>query len=392
MMVLYGYYLLFWKNSGAFNTRRAILLAIPLVSIIIPSLSFSPQINTVAIPAFNLDEVVFSGKIADTPTQSWSPLLLLSIIYSLGLLIFSVFWLRSLKGVVGILFVKKNELKKKDGYWIIYTNGKIPTCSFFNLLFWNNESQLGQRESNMVMEHELAHIRHFHSLDVILLSVFKVVFWFHPIIHRIMKEISLVHEYIADEEASRDHSKSEYIQLLANQTLYHMKHQWIQSFNKGPLLKRLEALEKPALIRTKGRMLMLIPVLTVLILTFSCDSNQSSETADESSAKVEEALSQVEEMPQFEGGMDAMVSFLTKNLKYPESARKNGSEGKVFVQFVVEKDGSITNTEVVKGFDEDCDAEALRVVEAMPRWKPGKMDGAVVRTRMTLPIAFALGE
>lgn len=98
----------------------------------------------------------------------------------------------------------------------------------------------------------------------------------------------------------------------------------------------------------------------------------------------------VQQQPEFTGGYDAMVGFLRSNLHYPESARQAGIEGRVYVSFIVEKDGAITDTKVVRGLDEACDTEAVRAVQAFPNWVPGKQDGQPVRVRFVLPIMFKL--
>ena len=98
----------------------------------------------------------------------------------------------------------------------------------------------------------------------------------------------------------------------------------------------------------------------------------------------------VDEMPEFPGGIDALASFISKNVKYPKSAIDNNIEGKTFVEFVVEKDGSVSNVRTKKGFDKDCDAEAERVVKAMPKWIPGAVKGENVRVSFVLPVAFKL--
>ena len=100
----------------------------------------------------------------------------------------------------------------------------------------------------------------------------------------------------------------------------------------------------------------------------------------------------VEKMPEFEGGMDGMMSFLQKNIKYPAEAKEKGDEGRVIVQFVVEKDGSIVEPKVVKSVSPELDAEALRVVQMMPKWKPGQQRGKNVRVQFTLPVSFRLPE
>ena len=100
----------------------------------------------------------------------------------------------------------------------------------------------------------------------------------------------------------------------------------------------------------------------------------------------------VEKMPEFEGGMDGMMSFFQKHIKYPAEAKEKGKKGRVLVQFVVEKDGSIVEPKVVKSVSPELDAEALRVVQMMPKWKPGQQRGKNVRVQFTLPVSFRLPE
>ena len=98
----------------------------------------------------------------------------------------------------------------------------------------------------------------------------------------------------------------------------------------------------------------------------------------------------VEQMPEYPGGMQAMIEFLQTNMKYPEDAEKQKVEGRVMVQFVVETDGSISDVHVAKQVFPSLDAEAIRVVQAMPRWTPGKDKGKVVRVKYNLPIVFRM--
>lgn len=98
----------------------------------------------------------------------------------------------------------------------------------------------------------------------------------------------------------------------------------------------------------------------------------------------------VEEMPTFPGGN--VQKWISKNVKYPQLALENGIQGKVFIQFVIEKDGSITGVKVIRGVDASLDKEAIRVVQAMPKWKPGSQRGKSVRVSYTLPINFQLSN
>ena len=101
----------------------------------------------------------------------------------------------------------------------------------------------------------------------------------------------------------------------------------------------------------------------------------------------------VEHMPEFTGGgMPALMEYLSKNIKYPEAAMKKGIQGRGIVQFVVEKDGSITNVKILRSVDPELDKEAVRVVSAMPKWKPGTQRGEAVRVRFTVPVMFRLTE
>jgi protein TonB len=98
----------------------------------------------------------------------------------------------------------------------------------------------------------------------------------------------------------------------------------------------------------------------------------------------------VEQQPEFEGGYEAMTKFISKNMRYPASARRMGVDGTVYVSFVVGKDGSINDVKVLRGISADCDKEAVRVVSIMPPWKPGKQNGKAVLVRFNLPIKFKL--
>ena len=103
-----------------------------------------------------------------------------------------------------------------------------------------------------------------------------------------------------------------------------------------------------------------------------------------------EVFTIVEEMPSYPGGDGKMYEYLGKNIKYPQIARESGIQGRVFVNFVVEPDGSVSNVKVLRGIGGGCDEEAMRVVKTMPKWKPGKQRGKAVRVSYTLPVVFKL--
>lgn len=106
--------------------------------------------------------------------------------------------------------------------------------------------------------------------------------------------------------------------------------------------------------------------------------------------ETEEIFEVVEEAPEFPGGMEKLYKYLGENIRYPEIAQENGIQGRVYVQFVVERDGSPTQLVIVRGVDASLDKEAMRVIKGMPKWKPGKQRGKPVRTKFTLPVHFRL--
>jgi periplasmic protein TonB len=111
---------------------------------------------------------------------------------------------------------------------------------------------------------------------------------------------------------------------------------------------------------------------------------------EEKEAEVEEVFVIVEDMPEFPGGELALRKWIASNIKYPVIAAENGIQGKVYVQFVVDRDGKVTNARIARGIDASLDQEALRVVNNLPRWKPGMQRGKPVRVSYTVPINFQL--
>ena len=106
--------------------------------------------------------------------------------------------------------------------------------------------------------------------------------------------------------------------------------------------------------------------------------------------EVVELINYVEKQPEFPGGTDSMFAFIQRNIRYPEEAKRSGIEGRVFVTFVIEKDGQVSNAKILRDIGGGCGEEALRVVNSMPKWKPGTQRGNPVRVQFNLPIMFQL--
>jgi TonB family protein len=131
---------------------------------------------------------------------------------------------------------------------------------------------------------------------------------------------------------------------------------------------------------------------TIQVVATDIQKTEKQEVKEEASAKPndERAFDNVEEMPQFPGGMQALMEFLSKNIRYPKEAFEANKQGRVIANFVIEKDGSISEAKVVKSVDPALDEEAVRVINAMPNWMPGRQSGKAVRVKYTVPINFRL--
>ncbi len=114
------------------------------------------------------------------------------------------------------------------------------------------------------------------------------------------------------------------------------------------------------------------------------------EVVEEVQEEEEEIWVSVEEDPEFPGGLEALAKFLAENIQYPQLAKENNITGKVYLTFVVEKNGTVGNVKILRDIGGGCGAEAVRVVKSMPKWKPGKQQGQAVRTQFNLPIGFYL--
>ena len=132
--------------------------------------------------------------------------------------------------------------------------------------------------------------------------------------------------------------------------------------------------------------------IKTMMIALACAFAMVSAQAQESANNDTTIYTIVDEMPQFQGGDSALVEYITHNVHYPQAEKAQGIQGKVFIGFVVEKDGSISNVEVKRGIGEECDAEAVRVVKDMPAWIPGKRNGEPVRVSSMLPINYKIVE
>ena len=277
--------------------------------------------------------------------------------------------------------------------------------SFFGWVFINR-SLLDDKCLHEILSHEEAHVRQMHSVDVILSEICCIVFWFNPFVWLLKREVRINLEYLADEAViANGYDSRDYQYHLLMFTIQRSVATLTNNFNVLPLKERIIMMNKK---RTKKagmlKYLLLLPVSILLFMmssvTVSAQVKKSIVHEDGSvtvkyegkDVLVKESGSDVyqvtEEMPEFPGGMKALMDYFSANVKYPEAAKKAGISGRVTTQFVVGEDGVIRDVKVLRGVSPELDAEAIRVMSSMPKWNPGKQDGKAVAVRYTVPVTF----
>lgn len=415
--IFYLAYLLCLQKLNNFAMNRAFLLLSVLFSIFIPfiELNFSwgkgNAIGNVFLGTITIVEEPV-GRAMSSENSLWG---IIQAVYFAGLAFFLSRFLWRI-GQLGLLVIK-NGITYHDGVKVVLSERDIAPFSFFNLVFIATNDK-DKDHINEVIQHEKAHINQYHSFDILLFECVGILQWFNPFVWMYKKSIQHIHEYQADQQVLRNGSdRFHYQQILFAQTTGIPYNSIVNSFNQSLLKKRLIMMKKEKPTKWASlRMLITIPVIALLLMAFTSKAKEipfsfineiKPEMVKDTIKKAaeNEVFYEVEEMPVFsQGGEEGLKKFIAVNVKYPENSRKEGIQGKVYVQFVVDEHGKVVNakevrTKAVKP-DKDnkmvtCAApelteEALRVVSSLPDFTPGKQKGKAVKVAFTIPINFLL--
>ena len=280
--------------------------------------------------------------------------------------------------------------------------------SFFGSIFMN-PAAVKEDEISEILTHEMAHVKQHHSVDVLLAEMVSICCWMNPFAWLLKREVRLNLEFLADRKVMEAGFATKSYQYHLLGLAYNHKYGLSNNFNFSHLKQRIIMMNKKK-SNAAGHIkyaLFVLPAFALLVagnISCSQDASQTEDAKEEVVAPVspeakeapadstakEEVFMVAEQMPEYPGGMKEMLKFLQENVKYPENAMKNNVQGRVIVQFVVEKDGTPTEFKVARSVDPDLDAEALRVLQTMPKWKPGMQRGEVVRVKFTVPVSFKL--
>lgn len=393
LIIFYLLYIALLKKDTFFAFRRYFLLAAIVFSFVYPFVAVSawgnlisfekPQKHTVQVlveePSFAViaDDLQVAEPVDKISINWWQVLL-----YTLPAG-FIFFFARFIWQLASILHIKhKSSRKNIDGIKIFDLHDEITPFSFFRWIFIHIDSH-SDTEIKQILLHEQTHARQWHSVDVVLMELLCVFFWWNPITWLMKQEIAINLEYLADNDVLRKGINSRDYQYHLLRLTYHQNTtQIVNNFNVSQLKQRITMMNK-----TKSPAQKLVKYLIALPLALLLVAGNSVYAQDK---KGEEIFIEVEKNPEFPGGNPAFMKFLAERIKYPVIALENNEQGRVVANFVVEKDGSISNIKVIKGVTAGLDAEALRLLNSMPNWKPGEQHNQPVRVRFTLPIVFRL--
>lgn len=448
IVLFYLFYKLFFSRDTFLKTRRFYWLFSIVVSFTYPYFSVRKWLAQQQPMQDILQTYYQLQEITITPAPETTVLTIQNIMLALYVSIALILLVRLTLQLLSVMRIFSSSKAAEITGVNVYTVDKpIAPFSFFGRICLNPALH-SPSETEQILAHELTHVQQYHSIDVIISEVFCIVFWFNPAVWLAKREIRQNLEFLADEQVIQTGIDSKSYQYNLLQLSYQTPELNITNkFNVLPLKKRIKMMNQQKTNKAGMlKYLLVLPLASALVVSSNAEAiinsleipvkeaivelkpesmpaqNQPAQSVTKSTpktqtAKIDEVVvgyaSQatvpddkpkvntaemnentvfmvVEKMPQFTGGDPALIKYLNENVRYPVKAQENNIQGRIICQFVVDTDGSITNVEVVRSVDASLDAEAVRVITAMPKWTPGEQRGEKVRVRYTMPINFKL--
>ena len=398
LVVLFGFYQLISTGDTFFKWRRVALLTIYVLSLLLPAIDLSVLVNETSplgniLPrmAYNLPEVTVQPTYNTFDWQQLAVWLYTGV--ALALLL-RVFW----QVVVVCRLAQRSERATLHGTAVCLLTGDYSPFSFFRWIFVNPDDKTPS-QVQQILTHEQTHVAQWHSADALLSQLFVATFWFNPVAWLMRLQVRNNLEYLADRSVINGGTDKKAYQYHLLAVAYRTNVATItNNFNVLPLKKRIKMMNKQTsnpLARFKY--LLFVPLAVALLAMNSTAMRANVQKKVVKTTKVTKKTSATdkvyevcEQMPIFPGGDATMMKYLSENVKYPALAIKAQEQGRVVVSFTVEKDGAISDVKVARSVTPSLDAEAVRVVKAMPKWTPGKQDGQPVRVRYNVPVSFKL--
>ena len=383
--LFFSFYSVFLKKETFFQLNRLYLVSCVIISFLIPfiqaswvsELSITQQVEyTIHAKAIT----IYANPVAE---KYFTASNFLIFIYTGGSILLTV-----------RLMMRLLALKR-----ILALPNLAAPFSFFRKIHIGN----GLSAGSAINDHETIHSHQWHSADVILMELITIINWFNPVIYFYARALKSVHEFIADEGALKSGSgKADYALLLLSQTFETPINNLVNPFFNQTLLKqRIMMIQKNRSRKTALLKYSLsAPLMILMLILTSATVNKVAGNAGESSKAANKTVvfqqkdtrvfTVVEKEPEYPGGVSKFYSFLQQNIKYPAAMREKKVQGKVFIGFIVEKDGSLSNLKVLREPGYGSGKEALRVMSLSPKWEPGIQNKKKVRVQYTIPISFTL--
>ncbi len=427
--IFYGLYLFLLKRQKSFKWNRSYLLFTALITCMLPfidAFSFGKSEKSLSPNgplSVTLDTItIYATSVKSTEIQFGK---IVFAIYVIGLL---YGLLRLVLGYIVINRIKTGSLRTINAGRNIYFNDQIETPFSFNKNIYIPYSLKGEQVLDAVIQHEVAHIEMQHSRDKVLFVVLQALFWFNPFVYLYHKEMELVHEFEADAFATQEIPTDEYVAKLIETVANHQTPTLlVHHFFHHPIKTRITMLYKNSKTALLQQSIVAIATLVICILTLALQGIAQENTPktankftvitydydtieiDNGDGTIDTKLIKKSDMklikiapdtlyetadimPEFYGGEKELINYISSNLKYPELESKNGIQGRVVVSFIVDTEGQLRDVKAVKKptNGENLAREAVRVVQGMPKWKPGKIKGKAVKVHFALPISFSL--
>jgi len=382
--------------------NRIYLIGILLLSFAIPAFELRvPVPDPDSLSARLIDAVtIYPSSVARLQNeQGVNSESTLTIIFLTVSMVVALYTIRRVLEV--IVLIKKNEAARYKGYNIIEIPENYPSFSFFNYIFINSEKD-SQEYNEQVLKHEMAHARQFHSADILLIQLVKIVNWFNPFIYLLERSLKETHEYLADRSVLEQDGRTDRYKLLLLSQVFGLRPGIINFFNSSLIKNRIIMMTKKESPQyRKLRYLVLLPLIAMLTVFFNCaeDTQVIKEPAMVDVAPppppppaAEKEFVFVEDEATFQGG--TLVDFrnwVAQNVKYPPQAIENGISGRTTIQFTVSSDGLVRKVTPIRSSGSKLlDDEAARVVLSSPKWEPAQQGGVNVAQIFTMPVVFSL--
>ncbi|MET0946721.1 MAG: M56 family metallopeptidase [Flavobacterium sp.] len=392
LLIFFAVYKLLLENERMFRFNRIYLIGSLIFSFVIPLQLFSikPLFST-PISVVQLDGIIIqtNEKVSDQINYYQILIYTLGIIYALVAFVLIFRFTKNLYSFYKN--IKYNQIQIVNDQKIVLVKESILPHSFWNSIFINNDEFENGKIPSELIAHEEAHIKQKHSLDILFIEVLQILFWFNPLIILYKKAIKLNHEFLADQAVNEQFESVSTYQSLLLDIAYNKTNIALAS-NINYLITKKRFLmmtkeESPLKIILKVFTVGIVSVLMLFI--FSTDAVAQEVSKIENQSKDFMMTTDVDVQPEFPGGILEFYKLVGQNYRIPEELSKNKTNGKVYLQFIIEKDGSLSEITILRDkLGYGAGEEAVRVLKLSPKWIPASDKGKPVRVMYSLPITI----